>query len=404
MLDSRKPQLDSLTGLRFLAAGWVAAFHLRNIALARTPPEHELASGWLAGIENILRAGPAGVALFFVLSGFVLTYSYGDPLGHRPVDRRRFFVARFARIYPVYALGLLLGLVPWLESVPWHRLPPGSTAINVGGVGGATVLLLQSWVPRMAHRWNSVGWSLSAEAFFYLCFPLLMPLLARCRDRRLLALAVSAYCVTMVAAVAGWTSRPELEGFVYYHPLLRLGDFVLGIVAGQLFLRRRIAGDGGMLVRLTSVTALLIAAVLALSDAIPMIFVQNSLLAPAFALLVYQLAWQRGRLASVLRSRPLVLLGESSYAIYLLHMLLFTFGFAVLERFDVPFSIGSAFGLCLVVVMSSVAVYRWYEEPLRRRIRRRWSSRSDAVHASEGEVQPTASMGSSPAPASSGAA
>ena len=341
--------------------------------------DHVFSDSWLAGVNAILRAGPAGVALFFVLSGFILTYTYGDAATSPRIDRRRFAVARFARIYPVYALGLVIGLLPWLESVPWHRLPPIPTAINVGGVGGATVLLLQSWIPRMAHRWNSVGWSLSNEAFFYLCFPFLLSWTSRLRTRTLVLGAAAIYVGTMIASTIGWNGSPFVEALVYYHPLVRIGDFFMGIVAGQVYLRARASGERGSSPRRTITTALLLVVALAWSGALPKVLVQNSLFAPAFALVIYQLAWQRGRVAAFLSRPAMVSLGNASYAIYILHLLLFGFAFALLGRVGVAVTVWSTLGVGMGVIAICLALYRWYEEPARKWIRRR----SAGVAASE---------------------
>jgi peptidoglycan/LPS O-acetylase OafA/YrhL len=90
--------LNALTGLRFLAAFHVVLFHFRELALADGPE----ALYWIAD------KGYVSVGLFFVLSGFILTYTYADSTHSAPLNRRAFWAARFARIYPVYLLSVVI--------------------------------------------------------------------------------------------------------------------------------------------------------------------------------------------------------------------------------------------------------------------------------------------------------
>src|ERR1035437_1893487 len=98
-----KPQLPSLTGLRFFLALWVVVFHLTSPG-GPLGPTVATSPAWICGL---VRTGYVAVGVFFVVSGFVLSYNY--PLGRRWSSREMasFGIARFARIYPAYFLGLL---------------------------------------------------------------------------------------------------------------------------------------------------------------------------------------------------------------------------------------------------------------------------------------------------------
>src|SRR5437899_7700201 len=93
-----KNHFKSLTSLRFFAAMHVLAFHNHLDALMDLP----------GGIRSIIRTGYVSVSLFFVLSGFILAYTYHGDREGVSFDRRSFLAARLARIYPVYLVGLLL--------------------------------------------------------------------------------------------------------------------------------------------------------------------------------------------------------------------------------------------------------------------------------------------------------
>ena len=104
-----RPFIYSLTSLRFLAAFGVLCFH-------QTMPNKFLCDHHLPGIiGNLFKTGFIGVNLFFVLSGFILTYTHTGEGAALNLSNRDFFAARFARIYPVYLLGVLViaPLVLW---------------------------------------------------------------------------------------------------------------------------------------------------------------------------------------------------------------------------------------------------------------------------------------------------
>ena len=383
--QSRKPQLPALTGLRFLAALWVVSLHLLQIEAGVRGVRRLAAGGLLGRLEDVALRGSAGVTLFFVLSGFILTYTYWDAERAAPIDRRAFWCARFSRVYPVYALGLVIGLWPWLATIDWSRYTPLVTAEKVGGVFGATVLLAQSWVPRMAHRWNSVGWSLSNEAFFYFAFAFAIAPLGRLRSRTVLAGAGVAYVAAIVAATAATTPfgiAHDLAGFVYFHPLVRSADFVIGMAAGLLFLRaNRTAPAPRWAARAVVATAVVSVAVLLVSAELPPVVVENSLLAPVFAVAIYALAYGRGALARMLATRPLVALGEASYALYIVHLLLLRFAFEGAAGRAMALTVWFAVACVAGVVAVSLVVFRWYEEPMRRRLRVRRAPAPDGSPA-----------------------
>jgi len=352
---------------------WVLGLHLSQIESEVRGVARLAAGGIAARVEDVVSRGSAGVTLFFVLSGFILTYTYWDPERRTPIDRVAFWRARFSRVYPVYALGLAVGLWPWLVTIDWHRYSTLVTAQKVGGVFAATLLLLQSWIPRMAHRWNSVGWSLSNEAFFYFAFAFAVVPLGRLRSRTVIAVGGAAYVVAIslaTLATTAWGVSHDLAGYVYYHPLVRQADFLVGMATGVLFVRaQRQPAASKWSARAVAAAGCVTLGVLLISRELPPVLVENALLAPLFAVAIYGLGWNEGRVARVLASRPLVALGEASYALYILHLLLlrFVFGAATGTSYALTWWFGATAVAAAVLV--SLAVFRWYEEPARRRLR-----------------------------------
>jgi peptidoglycan/LPS O-acetylase OafA/YrhL len=165
-LDTPRPRLPAVTSFRFFAAFHVVIFHFQAMKVYLGPV-------WFQKLSSI---GYVGVSFFFVLSGFILVYTYAG----RPLKLGQFWRARFARIYPAYAFSLLLTgpffFYAMLKfDIPFFVWPKAHAKLVVALVLG----LLQAWVPQAALAWNSVAWSLSVEAFFYLLFPFLLLILIR---------------------------------------------------------------------------------------------------------------------------------------------------------------------------------------------------------------------------------
>ena len=118
-----------------------------------------------------MSAGYSAVSLFFCLSGFVLAYNYLDVERDAiTVDRGRFWLSRFARVYPAYLLALAVTAPIFIS-----RMMEGADSIlrvlGLAGVfGGMCLALLQSWSPKAALLWNFPGWSLATRHSSTRCF------------------------------------------------------------------------------------------------------------------------------------------------------------------------------------------------------------------------------------------
>ena len=363
----RKPPLRALTSLRFFAALHVVAFHV-TLRIAHLRPTAPWA--W-----SLVSHGPTSVSLFFVLSGFVLTYNYFDDDDPRPLDRRRFWIARFARIYPLYALSLLI-LLPAHAVV--FTFGPASIVESI-----SCVALLQAWTPWTALRWNYAGWSLSVEAAFYLAFPFVAHRIARAPWRRMLLVMAAAWIASMALALgfeaiarsAGYEEGSAAQRLLLQvgeiDPLFRLPELVFGIALARWITGRLRAGAAPIPAALAVPAVATALAVLSFASRLPQVLVHNALLVPAFGLLIGALADASLRGKAPLSSAWLHRLGEASYALYVLHVpLLYWFmviGFGgdargVRLRHVVAFLIGA--------IVLSIAAFTWIEEPLRRRLRR----------------------------------
>jgi len=382
-VPSARPSLNALTGVRFLAALHVVAFHY-------APRE-----GLPAWIDRLLNGGPSSVTLFFVLSGFILAYSYLGAQQTVRVEPRAFWAARFARVYPVYLLGLVLMTPPVVDAAV--RVAGGLTQEvlwKLSSTGVAVFTLTQAWGPQVPCVWNCPGWSLSVEAFFYLLFPLCCLPVVRAGRRGLWAvagatLAVTALTTTLWVLVERWlTASPSPPWgpdtwlqVAAYNPLLRLPQFLLGVVLGRLFSQRVSEGRGpGPAAPAQALVAAAASLVLFIAPwPTPVLAFRELALMPVFGLLIWGLAHGAGPLARLLARPWAVRLGEASYALYILHSPLGFYVRLVDYRLGPGLAASSPRGFFAVYialsVLISIGVFLWLEEPARRWLRARLTRR-----------------------------
>ncbi len=364
------PKLKALTTVRFLAALHVVLFHMRVVGILPGGP------WWY---QNFASIGYIGVNLFFVLSGFILVYTYAGT----SVSPRRFWQARFARIYPAYALSLALSAPFFFFAVRHLDLPfLAWSKQHLVAACILTLTLLQSWFPQAALTWNAVCWSLSVEAFFYLVFPLLLLWSKDLTSRKLLwAIAVWS-CVSLLLSVLYILLHPDgidkvssgettslWKNILSFNPLARLPEFLVGVFAGRLFLSAR--NKRSLATPLVLLGILVVVAQVLVADRIPRPLISAGFLSPAFAAIIYGLAL-RPRWATFLETRVLVLLGDASYSLYLLHSIVIT---AVYDRTaSLAWAFRASVAL-LAAVTASVLCYSFFEEPCRKLLRPKAISR-----------------------------
>jgi peptidoglycan/LPS O-acetylase OafA/YrhL len=344
-------------------------------------------------IGNLLQAGFTLVSLFFVLSGFILAYNYLDDRGGFVGSTRDFYRARFARIYPIYLLALAVDLPLFL-----HHLGLSAPAATPGEVARqcvATLTLTQAWLEPGLPPWNTMAWTLSVEAFFYALFPWLGPWLARQGSRRLLGVAAAAWLVGTTPFLAGelvarlgtegdssllarglsaWSQLPSRFG-----PVAQLPQFVIGACLGLLFCRRTRPGSEAWRTAGLLATCAALATVIILLPPKPSGLINTAVLVPLFAVCIWLLACGVAAQGLALGTRPLVLLGGASYALYLLHGSLMGFALAINTRtLSLPHNVVALLTAPLAVAVS-IALFRFVEEPARHWLRSRGIAESRAL-------------------------
>ena len=334
--------LPALTGLRFFLALWVIVNHL--VGVGTTHVYEPVALALPGPLAAIMRGGYRAVPTFFALSGFVLARTYASTRWN-PRNLWKYLVGRFARVYPVYMLSLLI-VLPFI--VKAKDQPKGWLV-------AMHLTLMQGWFAgHYTAGWNTPAWTLSCEMFFYLMFPLLIIPMRDCGWRRTLGAALLACALTPAMAALGISDQLK--------PLFHLPDFLVGIAVSRAFdllTRRREAPAGKWLYGIGFLGS---AAIIGYAQYLPKWIGLGTLLQPLNAVLLLGLGLGGGWIARCLSTRPIVYLGKASYAMYILHIPILWWavswpGFAVRYLY------------VLTVVVTSCVVYAVLEEPANRYIR-----------------------------------
>ncbi len=305
---ARRPNLPALTGLRCLLALGIMFFHF-------TPPHMRF-------LDPVFDSAYVFVGFFFLLSGFVLAYNYSGRSA--PLDKRVFWRARFARSYPVYLLSLAISFS--MLQAEWHARSHADFFVGLI----LTPLLLQGWSPGLATFWNTVAWTLSAEVLLYAAFPWLIRLQWPKSPARLIALLVAIWALGLVphslyillnpdhlaAPINRYSSGTWLRA-LKYTPLAYATTFLVGVGLGKLQTVLALSTRRRALVAAASLIALAAFYAEAVQHA-PFVLMHGGLLMPLFAALIVGLSGPNP-IASIFTWRPLVLLGQASYCLFLLH-------------------------------------------------------------------------------------
>ncbi|MBC6449041.1 acyltransferase family protein [Actinokineospora xionganensis] len=359
-------RLPSLTGVRFFAALAVVVVHLVSTQAIFANTALQKAFG------ATIPFATSAVSIFFVLSGFVLTWSA------RSSDApARFLRRRFVKIFPNH-------LVTWALAVLFILL--FGTAHLIGTSGAirwdatlANLFLVHVWVPDPSYisSANAPAWSLACEAFFYLLFPLLFVAVRRISRERLRRWAVVTTLVSLsvpcfALLLTGSHLAPELPiptlqlWFGYLFPLTRLPEFLLGMLLA------RIVREGVWRPTRMRWAVLALFGSIVVSLTLPPIFFFGPFYAAAAGLLVATLATRDITGApSRLRGRAMIFLGDRSYALYMSHFVVIAFARHLFFPAGGLSTVQALLALFLVVLpialVASFLLYAGVERPLYRR-------------------------------------
>lgn len=410
MANDRHGKVDALTGLRFLAAlsilishtaSWIAPFTAAN-------PVSTFASA----------IGIYGMPLFFVLSGFVIHYNYAVLFRQRPwvFATGEFFIARFARLYPLYLFFCIVGMISdftvnWLEN--------GYVADFVKLVV-TSLTLTQSWfyIIVVNHRLLlenafGLGWSVSTEWFFYCAYIVLVFAVFRLRTPKATAVGIVVFSCLAIGTLLYADARSDrlvtltreyltddsavtsatygvYRWFFYYSPYVRILEFILGCLTAHLYMllserpvlvKEHVFGSAALWCSLVALALMAVFSVIetpfpAFNHKMRFLTL-NFGCAPAIAAVLFCASRYNTAVTRVLSMRRLVGLGEISYSIYAVH----TWTLRAFLRPAVDFNLGNGLEALIRIpvamiftVIMATATYRLIEMPSRRYLRDRLSN------------------------------
>jgi peptidoglycan/LPS O-acetylase OafA/YrhL len=352
-------QLPGLNILRVLASLYMVMYHVH-------PPFLPIP------LQNFFSNGSSDTSLFFILSGFLLAHLYGGKVMDDP-GQRGFVWRRMARIYPANLVGLLFLVL--VHTAFGHSFNSWVALVQ-------SALLVQAWTVGSAYALNVPAWSISCVLFFYLLFPVVLPVLRRLKTTSLQVLLLlmwvsSAFLLPMLSTWPGAFGTESWIQYLHNSPLLRSLEFVLGMGAALLVSRKGFQSVWWFRLVVPVVFCAM------LTGSAETVRIDNGLYAPISVVLVVAFT-NPGLLVERLgKSRAMHILSSASICIFLLHMTwaqIFTAW--VLPRWHTEWNIWTLGMYMLTVVGSSVALDRWVCQPVSRLLTRGFTRRY-----SSGETQ-----------------
>lgn len=287
--------IKPLTAVRFFAALWVVVYHYWPNLTASAEPAF-VARGYL------------GVELFFVLSGFILCHVYLPQAENRKFSYGGFLWARIARIYPLH-LATLIGIGAMAIAATFAGMNIDSAILSWRSLP-ANLLIVHAWGLAPEAGWNHPSWSISAEWFAYLSFPLFAAASMALRSRPWIAAAGAAALLTGLYLIFPMFSGfPLTQATIAWGALRIVPCFALGCAAYLVWRARPVKTAGVAL----GATGGLIAAIAGMAA----LGAHDALLVLAFGALIVSLASLTSAGSKLGTGKVGVYLGEISYALYM---------------------------------------------------------------------------------------
>jgi peptidoglycan/LPS O-acetylase OafA/YrhL len=373
--------LSNLTPLRGIAAIWVNLFHYNIMGILFVLPSQ----------SQLLEKGYLMVDLFFIMSGFIICHVYQKSFLYdiKFKNFKKFIVARFARVYPLHFFTLLYTIIFIAHLHRWNRVyDPNAIPTNF--------LLLHSFGIHNIYTWNVPSWSISAEWWAYMAFPLIMLFINRKKNLAMILLAV--FSASAYIAIIFWLPRhdPFDPKIVVPHNLDSSFDFgflrgLAGFICGMLVYKIYASGLLNKIFQkdITAIFIMLITLIclhVGINDGFYIIL---------FIPLVLAFALNNRRLHYVCNSRLLQYLGKISYSIYLSSLFADLSYYHLTNGIKLPgvlyldrltasnFWVGLGYYLVFLVLIIGFASLTYYiiEKPCRKYINAKWGKEKMPVYA-----------------------
>ena len=354
MTPSSARYLDKLASLRFFAAFMVVIFHMGRIAA-------HYSNHLQYAYAMVYAYGYMGVSIFFVLSGFVISHANENWKGWK-----KYLIGRITRVYPphwivTFSFGLIT-VVMLFKSEGIHVYSLLKFISNL--------LLVQAWFPAPAYHFslNIVTWSLSVEIFFYMSFIFFRKL----QDKYIFLLAILSYLAILfwlITTHQAW--NPKMHWELYINPIARLPEFLTGMSVYRLYKLRRLPRLWLPQFNFIFILAAMIAVAAVAGEFFNMGFTFKDpytyTIIPIPFVFLMMIALLDEESNSYMRNKILVLLGESSFALYLIHRFIIRFVDFAFGNLIYVNGVVTIFFMLLILVLSigvSIGFYKFIELPI----------------------------------------
>ena len=344
-------RIEQITFTRFIAAISIVIYHFgKNIF----PFDNKL-------ISFLFKQANIGVSYFFILSGFIMIIAYQSKSKINILD---YFKNRFARIYPVYFIALILLFV--------GRFIVGDFIDYSGFI--LNVFVVQAWVPGMALAFNPPAWSLSVELLFYAIFPFLFnSFYSKINNYKKYIFPIFLFFLVSQFILhyffySGFYKGPKTfsHDLLFYFPLMHLNAFLIGNITGLFFVKKVKQGLQNFDLHILIIITLII---LALKNPCGLIY-NNGLFSILFVPLILLICLNNGLISFIFKAKILVFLGEISFGIYILQIPVFNFSKVFLKFVGIKDHMQFFYFSLVILVLVSAISYVIIETPLRNKINR----------------------------------
>lgn len=336
--------------------------------------------------KALFEGGHIGVSFFFILSGFILSYSYKNKIISGFCSKRNFWIARIARIFPLHLVTLLAAVIVSVVLVKYGGDYPSP---NWGALP-LNLTLTQALVPvdSVYFSFNAVSWSISDEAFFYLMFPFIILVLNKVKwyIKSFIALSFFTAYTVMLNVVP---QNMEVALF-YINPLVRIVDFIIGIILFYLWERFyptlsshrgfEFVNNHKIMTVLESFSILLMAIFIYFSDSVGLVYTYGLYFWLPMVVIIFIFSQPNnvGFFARIFSFKPLIFLGEISFGFYMIHQLAIgvvmrAFNIAGLSQMAWQIKVVIVF---LIIVGLSVISFMYFETPCNKWIKNKFKLRN----------------------------
>jgi peptidoglycan/LPS O-acetylase OafA/YrhL len=330
-----KPNLDILYSLRFFAAITVVLYHFA--------PSQILIVDFL----KIKSFGYEPVSFFFFLSGFILTHAYGNTQFDGIGEKKQFLFKRLSKLGPVYISALVMCSI--LNFHEFNQTSSFSFRFFL------EITMLQSLLFKTSL--NFPAWSISCELLFYVLFPILIQRIRikLIRDKIIIMIVIFSLSISF------FNMTKDLISNVQYFPFIHLHTFIIGIISYTVFFSSRHSQILTKYNALIILGAVLLIVFLMSSHVI--VNHNNGWFALIYFFLIPAFCYNK-LLNNVFSNDFFILLGKSSYSLYILQFPIWLLFNLSLYNIGIEFSneLFSLFIFFLIVI--SIISYKLIENPL----------------------------------------